>query len=150
MSDEKQVTTYVVMKDVKGKDVYKKRVISKERRLKERSDSYYERKEKAIQDRIARLNDEYKLISQKSLDQHNDLFSKFAQDYTKTLDRLISQSRQYRLNKAKMRRGGRDKEEPDPRDVIRGRHARQQLLRFRLGTPERNRIIARLKEELKR
>ena len=78
MSDEKQVTTYVVMKDVKGKDVYKKRVISKERRLKERSDSYYERKEKAIQDRIARLNDEYKLISQKSLDQHNDLFSKFA------------------------------------------------------------------------
>ena len=81
------------MKDRKGKDVYKKRTVKKERRLKERSDSYYERKEKAIQDRIARLNDEYKLISQKSLDQHNDLFSKFAQDYTKTLDRLISQSR---------------------------------------------------------
>ena len=60
MSNEKQVTSYVIMKDVKGKDVYKKRTVIKERRLKERSDSYYERKEKAIQDRIARLNDEYK------------------------------------------------------------------------------------------
>ena len=48
------------MKDDKGKDVYKKRVVTKERRLKERSESYYEKKEKAIADRIARLNEEFK------------------------------------------------------------------------------------------
>ena len=60
MSNEEQVTSYVIMKDVKGKDVYKKRVVNKERRLKERSESYYEKKEKAIADRIARLNEEFK------------------------------------------------------------------------------------------
>ena len=68
--------------------------------MKERSDSYYEKKEKKIEDRIARLNEEFKLIQQKSLDQQSDMFSKFAKDYTKTLDRLISQSRQYRFNRA--------------------------------------------------
>ena len=36
------------MKNAKGKDVYKKRVVKKERRLKERSESYYEKKEKKI------------------------------------------------------------------------------------------------------
>ena len=50
------------MKDAKGKDVYKKRVVNKERRLKERSESYYERKEKALEDRINRLNEEFKEI----------------------------------------------------------------------------------------
>ena len=75
----------MIKKDAKGNDVYKRRNIVQKRVKKERTDSYYERKKRALSERAKRLSDEDKHAEEKRHNKFKNMFSDFASNYAKTL-----------------------------------------------------------------
>ncbi len=89
------VTQYMVKKDVSGNDVYKRRTVVKNRVKKERSDSYFEKRKRALSARAKRIPDDVRELEEKQHNKFKNMFSDFASNYEKTLKKLVEQTEKY-------------------------------------------------------
>ena len=72
--------------------------------LKQRDDDYHEKKARALSAREKRIGSANAEKNKRESRQYRNMFANFAQNYSKTLDKLVKQSKKYMLNKAEARR----------------------------------------------
>jgi len=83
-----------------GKEVYKRRSVVPHRVKKEREEDYEERRERILSAR--KRNRSQDVIA--SIKKYSNIYAKFAENYSKTLDNVLEQSKNHLRNKAKDRR----------------------------------------------
>ena len=74
-------TKYMIVRNAEGKDVYKRRVVNKERVKKERPEGYHEEKEKALSERALRLSIAEYDTKEARHSTYENIFTKFANNY---------------------------------------------------------------------
>ena len=79
------VIQYVIRKNPAGEDIYKRRVITKKRTIKERSEGYEEKRERIVSARAKNRNDKIEA----NIKKYENIYSRFASNYHGTLDTLI-------------------------------------------------------------
>ena len=80
-----------------GKEVVKRRVVVTTRVEKERTGEYLEKKERALSARDKRIEPVVAEKKAKDVRVYRNMFSNFAENYSKTLERIIKQSKEHSL-----------------------------------------------------
>ena len=139
------VTQYLIQKNDAGKDVYKRRVVVQTRVEKQRDDEYLEKKARALSAREKRVETadfEKKQVKER---QYKNMFANFAENYSKTLDKLVKQSKEYMLKKAEVRKKPGKNQDVD--NII-GRERHHFLIQQMKESSSWQIHLAKLKEEL--
>ena len=89
MIEGEQPAEYMIVKNEDGKEVYKRRVMNKERVRKSRPEGYYEEKQRALSARAKRLNSDQLEAKEKREKQYKNMFSNFAINYSSKLDSIV-------------------------------------------------------------
>ena len=95
LDDIMPVKQYMIKKDALGNDVYKRRTVIKNRVKKERSDSYFEKRKRALSARAAKIPDDVREAEERRQEKLKNMFSNFAANYEKTLKKLVDQTAKY-------------------------------------------------------
>ena len=145
IDDALPVTQYVVTKAPDGKHAYKRRVVTKARRRKERSEEYVAQKKLAVVERQRQMGERAADVQAEKARRFGNMYQKFAMNYAKTLEALVVQSQKHMLNKALDRRvAGKNAEVSN----IRGRERHQFLIAQMRELPAWQMHLKKMKEEL--